>query len=61
MKIGIVDIGIGNLGSLKSAFKKLQIDFKNCKELSDFESINKIILPGVGNFREFMTILKSKK
>ena len=61
MALGVIDIGIGNLGSLKSALNKLQIGFKNCSKPSDFEGINKIILPGVGNFKKFMAILESKK
>ncbi len=60
MKIGLVDVGIGNLGSLKSALEKLQLNFKNCNEAKDFESINKLIVPGVGNFRKFMEVLKSR-
>ena len=41
MLIGIVDIGIGNLGSLKSALDKLKLDYKNCTENADFENIEK--------------------
>ena len=54
MLIGIVDIGIGNLGSLRSVLSKLNLDYKNCTENNDFENIEKILLPGVGNFAEFM-------
>ena len=61
MTLGVIDIGIGNLGSLKSALNKLQISFRSCSEKEDFENINKIILPGVGNFKKFMSVLESKK
>ena len=60
MLIGLVDIGIGNLGSLRSALDKLKLDYKNCTENTDFENIEKILLPGVGNFAEFMEVLRSK-
>lgn len=61
MVLGVVDIGIGNLGSLKAALKKLNIQFKTCGTSSDFESVDKIILPGVGNFKKFMSTLKYNK
>ncbi len=60
MLIGLVDIGIGNLGSLRSVLNKLNLDYKNCTENNDFENIEKILLPGVGNFAEFMEVLRSK-
>ena len=47
MYIGIVDIGIGNLGSLRSVLSKLNLDYKNCTENNDFENIEKILLPGL--------------
>ena len=60
MLIGLVDIGIGNLGSLRSVLEKLNLNFRNCTENKDFENIEKILLPGVGNFAEFMEVLRSK-
>ena len=59
--IGLVDIGVGNLGSLNAALKKLNIPYKSCKNISDFNKITKIILPGVGSFDTFMFLLKKKK
>ena len=59
MKLGIVDLETGNIGSLVSAIKKLNINFKICKNNYDFEEIDKIILPGVGAFGDFM--LKNEK
>ena len=61
MKIAIVDVGIGNLGSLKSALKKLNIPFTICNDPKDFTGVDKIFLPGVGNFKEFMKKLQFKK
>ena len=60
MYLGLVDVGAGNIGSLKSALKKIGIKYQICKEAEDFENINKIILPGVGNFNDFMNKIKSK-
>ena len=61
MKLGIVDLETGNLGSLISAIKKLNIRFKICKNNFDFEEIDKIILPGVGAFGDFMLKMRDKK
>ena len=60
MYLGLVDVGAGNIGSLKSALKKIGIKYQICKEAEDFGNINKIILPGVGNFNDFMNKIKSK-
>lgn len=61
MKLGIVDLETGNIGSLVSAIKKLNINFKICKNNYDFEGIDKIILPGVGAFGDFMHKLRNQK
>lgn len=52
MKIGIIDYGHGNLGSVIRALKELQavpILVKNC---TDVNNVDKLILPGVGNFSD---------
>jgi len=60
MYLGLVDVGVGNIGSLKSALNKIGVKYKICKEAEDFGDINKIILPGVGNFNDFMNKIKNK-
>ena len=60
MYLGLVDVGVGNIGSLKSALNKIDVKYKICEEAEDFSNINKIILPGVGNFNDFMNKIKSK-
>ena len=54
MLVGLVDIGIGNLGSLKSALNKLNVQFRSCHKPEDFDGCNKFIVPGVGAFGKFM-------
>ena len=61
MKIGIIDVGVGNLGSLASAMRKLNLNFKICKNQNDLNSADKLILPGVGAFSDFMSKIKKKK
>ena len=61
MKLGIVDLETGNITSLLSAIKKLNKNFKICKNSFDFEGVGKIILPGVGAFSDFMFKMKDRK
>ncbi len=58
MKLGIIDLDIANIGSLESAFNKLNIKYKICKSEKDLININKVILPGVGSFKAFMKKVK---
>ena len=60
MKLGIVDLDTGNLASLLSALNKLNINFKICKNNFDFEDVDKIILPGVGAFKDLMKKINEK-
>tara|TARA_B100000787_G_C16193221_1_gene298880 strand:+ start:606 stop:1220 length:615 start_codon:yes stop_codon:yes gene_type:complete len=55
MKLGIIDLDTGNLASLVSAFNKLNIPTKICRNNFDFHDVSKIILPGVGAFKDFMS------
>ena len=60
MKIGLIDLNTGNMGSLVSAMKKLNVDVKICKSKEDMVGIKKLILPGVGAFKDFMKKIKTK-
>jgi len=57
--IGLIDYGMGNIHSLMSAGEYLGIKIKICKNKSDLQLVDKIILPGVGAFGACMDILKS--
>ncbi len=50
--IAIVDYGVGNLFSLKSSLLSLSADVKVCKTAEEIKSADKIILPGVGAFKD---------
>jgi len=50
--IGIIDYKMGNIGSVKKAFKRLKIDSIITNNYKDLLNVNKIILPGVGNFEK---------
>lgn len=52
--ITIVDIGIGNLGSIVSMLDKCKVKALRTSSVADIENADKIILPGVGSFDNFM-------
>jgi len=58
MKIGIVDYNMGNLASVKNAFKKIGADAEVVKDAEKIKNYDKIILPGVGAFGDAMEHLK---
>ncbi len=55
--IGLINYGIGNLGSLKRTFDILDIDNKIIDNPSKISSCTKLVLPGVGNFGKAINIL----
>ncbi len=55
--IGIIDYGLGNISAFANIFKQLNIPFKQVKNLDDFDSVTKLILPGVGAFDYAMKLL----
>ena len=58
MKIGIVDYNMGNLASVKNAFKKINADAEVVKDIDKIKNYDKLILPGVGAFGDAIKHLK---
>lgn len=56
--IHIVDYGAGNLFSVQNALEYLQIENKITADPSELAMADGIILPGVGAFRDAMTMLQ---
>ena len=54
MQIGIIDYGVGNLGSVSRALEDLGIHSVMIDNASAMGSADKYILPGVGNFTTCM-------
>ncbi|MFA5689134.1 MAG: imidazole glycerol phosphate synthase subunit HisH [Kiritimatiellales bacterium] len=54
MKIGIIDYGMGNLGSVLNAFRFLKLDAEIITAPAQMDACRAIILPGVGAFKECM-------
>lgn len=55
--IAIIDYGMGNLGSVSKALKSLGAEVKVTHALFDLQKADKIVLPGVGAFKDTMSAL----
>jgi glutamine amidotransferase len=57
MKVGVIDYGVGNLGSILRALEELRVApvLINCA--TDMRSADRLILPGVGNFSDCARLL----
>lgn len=55
--IGIIDYGMGNLGSVTNAFKFLELDAKIVSRKQEMEDCRALLLPGVGAFGDCMAHL----
>jgi len=58
MKIGIVDYNMGNLASVKNAFKKINAEAEVVSKPEKVKDYDKLILPGVGAFGDAVEHLK---
>ena len=58
--IGLINYGMGNLGSVKRTFDILNIDNKIIVNPTKISSCEKLVLPGVGNFARAMDILSKE-
>lgn len=55
--IGIIDYGMGNLGSVTNAFRFLELDAKIVTRKQEMDSCRALLLPGVGAFGDCMAHL----
>ena len=53
-KICLIDLGSGNVGSVKNILKYLNVDFCVTNTESDIKKSSHLILPGVGSFGSLM-------
>jgi imidazole glycerol-phosphate synthase subunit HisH len=56
--IGIIDYGMGNLLSVHSAFEYLGADAVICKHPEELKNMDRIVIPGVGAFKDCIHKLK---
>lgn len=58
MKIVIINYGIGNLRSVQKAFKRAGGNAEISADVEKIKNADKLVLPGVGHFKEGMDKLK---
>lgn len=58
MRVGVIDYGVGNLGSVLSALEELRVSPLLVNRAADMHGTDCLILPGVGNFADCARLLK---
>ena len=58
--IRIVDYGMGNLRSVQKAFERIGHSAEICSDPDQLADCKKLVLPGVGAFRDAMAVLHEK-
>ena len=59
-KVGIIDYGAGNLGSIYNAIKYLNAPTEIISSPKNIDQFSHLILPGVGSFGTLSSNLKKK-
>lgn len=59
--IGIIDYGMGNLHSVQKAFERVGASAQLVTDAAGIEAADKIVLPGVGAFRDAIATLQEKQ
>lgn len=59
MRVGVIDYGVGNLGSVLRALEKLRVSPVLIDRASDMHTTDCLILPGVGNFSDCASLLQA--
>lgn len=57
MKVGVIDYGVGNLGSVIRALEELRVSPMLVNRAADMHAADYLILPGVGNFTDCARML----
>ncbi len=58
--IGLIDYNMGNLQSVKNAFESLNVKVELVRNAKDIGKCEKVILPGVGAYKDAMACLKER-
>lgn len=60
-KVGILVVGrAGNLTNIERALVEAGAEYIYIKDIEDFEKINKILIPGVGSYKDAMNSIKDR-
>jgi len=57
-KVGVIDYGVGNLGSVTRALEELRVTPVLINRATDMHAADCLILPGVGNFADCVRLLE---
>jgi glutamine amidotransferase len=57
MKVGVIDYGVGNLGSMIRALEELRVSPTLVTRPQDLHAMDCLILPGVGNFSDCVKLM----
>jgi len=57
MRVGVIDYGVGNVGSVMRALEELSATPILVSTPADMKKVDKLILPGVGNFSDCARLL----
>lgn len=57
MKVGVIDYGVGNLGSVLRALEELRVAPVLVNRAGDMHATDCLVLPGVGNFADCARLL----
>lgn len=58
MRVGVIDYGVGNLGSVTRALEELRVTPLLVSQARDLVDADSFILPGVGNFSDCAKLLR---
>jgi len=58
MRVGVIDYGVGNLGSVVRALEELRVTPILISRAIDMHTVDSLILPGVGNFSDCVKLLQ---
>ena len=59
MRVGVIDYGVGNLGSVLRALEELRVAPVLVNRAVDMHATDCLILPGVGNFADCTSLLQA--
>lgn len=57
VKVGVVNYGVGNVGSIFNALRRIEAEPLLINNTADLRSVDAVILPGVGSFNSAMVNL----
>lgn len=60
MQVGIIDVGLGNVGSVRNMFNRIRVRAELVQDPNNLVKFDRMVLPGVGHFDRAMKLLHEK-